>query len=108
VPEPADVEHEPIEPRLYLVRLARPKALDRWLIPYFDRVRPRKFAQAVKQVQEWLGHHKASFTLDTYTHLMSGGVGGPLILPTGGSAGAVGGQRNAPKSPEPDRNAGSK
>jgi integrase len=25
----------------------------------------------VKQVQAWLGHHKASFTLDTYVHLLS-------------------------------------
>ena len=25
-----------------------------------------------KQVQEWLGHHKASFTLDTYIHLIDG------------------------------------
>jgi integrase len=41
------------------------------------------FAQGrnVKQVQEWLGHHKASFTLDTYVHLMGGGIGGPLTLP---------------------------
>jgi site-specific recombinase XerD len=23
-----------------------------------------------KQVQAWLGHHKASFTLDTYVHLL--------------------------------------
>ena len=42
----------------------------------------------VKQVQEWLGHHKASFTLDTYVHLMGGGVGGPLVLPVGGTSGA--------------------
>ena len=25
----------------------------------------------VKQVQAWLGHHKASFTLDVYVHLLS-------------------------------------
>ena len=25
-----------------------------------------------KQVQAWLGHHKASFTLDTYVHLLDG------------------------------------
>jgi len=24
-----------------------------------------------KQVQRWLGHHSASFTLDTYVHLLS-------------------------------------
>jgi integrase len=28
-----------------------------------------------KQAQRWLGHHKASFTLDTYVHLMDEGVG---------------------------------
>src|SRR4051794_15593694 len=33
-----------------------------------------------KQVQRWLGHHAASFTLDTYTHLMDDGVGAPLEL----------------------------
>jgi hypothetical protein len=29
----------------------------------------------VKQVQEWLGHHDAAFTLRTYVHLMDGGLG---------------------------------
>jgi integrase len=29
----------------------------------------------VKQVQEWLGHADASFTLRTYVHLMDEGVG---------------------------------
>lgn len=23
-----------------------------------------------KQIQRWLGHHRASFTLDTYVHLL--------------------------------------
>jgi hypothetical protein len=32
------------------------------------------------QVQRWLGHHKASFTLDTYVHLLSGDLGEPLDL----------------------------
>ena len=47
----------------------------------------------VKQVQEWLGHHKASFTLDTYVHLMGGGVGGPLVLPVGGTGGTSGARK---------------
>lgn len=34
----------------------------------------------VKQVQRWLGHHAASFTLDTYAHLLDEGVGGALDL----------------------------
>lgn len=29
----------------------------------------------VKQVQEWLGHHDAAFTLRTYVHLMDDGLG---------------------------------
>lgn len=33
-----------------------------------------------KQVQRWLGHHAASFTLDTYTHLLDDGVGTGLGL----------------------------
>lgn len=47
----------------------------------------------VKQVQEWLGHHKASFTLDTYIHLMGGGLGEPLELPAGGLGGIQGGSK---------------
>lgn len=35
------------------------------------------------QVQRWLGHHKASFTLDTYIHLMDDGLGEPLDLAGG-------------------------
>lgn len=33
-----------------------------------------------KQVQRWLGHHSASFTLDTYIHLLTDGPGEPLSL----------------------------
>jgi integrase len=29
----------------------------------------------IKQVQEWLGHHSATFTLATYVHLMDDGFG---------------------------------
>jgi integrase len=35
----------------------------------------------VKQVQKWLGHHSASFTLDTYVHLLSDELAEPLELP---------------------------
>lgn len=35
-----------------------------------------------KQVQRWLGHHAASFTLDTYTHLLDDGLGAGLDLAT--------------------------
>lgn len=33
-----------------------------------------------KQVQRWLGHHSAAFTLDTYIHLLDDGVGEALDL----------------------------
>jgi hypothetical protein len=32
------------------------------------------------QVQRWLGHHSAAFTLATYVHLMDGDLGEPLSL----------------------------
>ncbi len=35
-----------------------------------------------QQVQRWLGHHAASFTLDTYIHLLSAELDEPLELPT--------------------------
>jgi integrase len=34
-----------------------------------------------KQVQVWLGHHSAAFTLATYVHLLDGDIGEPLSLP---------------------------
>lgn len=34
----------------------------------------------VKQVQEWLGHHDAGFTLRTYVHLMDEGLGDASFL----------------------------
>ena len=39
----------------------------------YVRLRPN-----AKQVQHWLGHHAASFTLDTYVHLLEGDLGDPL------------------------------
>ena len=46
-------------------------------------VTSRMFAAGrnVVQVQKWLGHHKPSFTLDTYVHLMGESIGEPLALP---------------------------
>jgi integrase len=32
------------------------------------------------QVQRWLGHHSAAFTLATYVHLLDGDLGEPLTL----------------------------
>jgi integrase len=39
------------------------------------------------QVQRWLGHHSAAFTLATYVHLLDGNIGEPLVL--GGGKGVV-------------------
>ena len=47
----------------------------------------------VKQVQRWLGHAKASITLDTYLHLLDEGVGEPLEI-------GAGGNRKATRGPE--------
>jgi len=35
------------------------------------------------QVQRWLGHHSAAFTLATYVHLLDGDLGEPLLVPEG-------------------------
>jgi integrase len=32
------------------------------------------------QVQRWLGHHSAAFTLATYVHLLDGDLGEPLAI----------------------------
>jgi hypothetical protein len=37
----------------------------------------------VKQVQRWLGHHSATFTLETYIGLLDEDKGEPLALPQG-------------------------
>jgi hypothetical protein len=33
------------------------------------------------QVQRWLGHHSAAFTLARYVHLLNDDIGAPLSLP---------------------------
>jgi integrase len=35
-------------------------------------------------VQRWLGHHSASFTLDTYVHLLDNDLGEPLPMSLAG------------------------
>jgi integrase len=46
----------------------------------------RLFAEGrnVVQVQRWLGHHSASFTLDTYVHLLDNDLGEPLQAASSG------------------------
>jgi integrase len=48
-------------------------------------VASRLFAEgrSVVAVQRWLGHHAASFTLDTYVHLLDSDLGEPLQVNTG-------------------------
>jgi integrase len=41
------------------------------------------------QVQKWLGHHSAAFTLSTYVHLLDDDLGEPLELPQGSGGGRV-------------------
>jgi integrase len=53
-----------------------------------------------KQVQHWLGHHSASFTLDTYIGLLDGDIGDPLTL---GSANKV--QTDPTPKPTPQASA---
>jgi integrase len=36
----------------------------------------------VVQVQRWLGHHSASFTLETYSHMLPDEPVEPLSLPS--------------------------
>jgi integrase len=52
----------------------------------------RLFAQGrnAVQVQRWLGHHSAAFTLATYVHLLDGDVGGPLAAPKSVAAAPAG------------------
>ena len=52
----------------------------------------------VVQVQRWLGHHSASFTLDTYVHLLDGDIGEPL-QPSRGNTGATRRMQDAAEVP---------
>ena len=56
----------------------------------------------VLQVQRWLGHHKPSFTLDTYVHLLPDDLGEPLEL----AAELESGNRVATRPHETSRNGG--
>ena len=60
-------------------------------------VASRLFAENrnVKKVSRWLGHHKASFTLDTYVHLLDDDLGGPLLPVAEGAGGKQGANSEA-------------
>src|SRR3954447_20558684 len=51
------------------------------------------------QVQRWLGHHSAAFTLERYVHLLDGDIGEPLRVDVTG--GARLGSAFAPPAPAP-------
>lgn len=55
-----------------------------------------------KQVQRWLGHHSAAFTLETYVHLLSDDLDEPLELPKGGNKGATSPRLGRPDSDAPE------
>jgi integrase len=50
------------------------------------------------QVQRWLGHHKPSFTIDTYVHLLEGDIPAPIAVA------AMGATQGATEAAETDRN----
>jgi integrase len=53
-----------------------------------------------KQVQAWLGHHAASFTLDTYVHLLDEDIQDAPAALDALLEGATGGQQDAPNCAE--------
>ena len=55
-----------------------------------------------KQVQEWLGHHASGYTMDTYVHLLEGGLGDADFLD---QAVHVGGNTGATQDPQTAANA---
>jgi len=64
-----------------------------------------------KQVQHWLGHHSAAFTLDTYVHLLDEGLGDAAFLDAAVLAredaeGGAQGNAGATEGPETAANAG--
>jgi integrase len=54
------------------------------------------------QVQRWLGHHKPSFTIDTYVHLLEDDIPDPSFLDATTTAArwATGGQPDPQRTPE--------
>lgn len=60
-----------------------------------------------KQVQHWLGHHSAAFTLDTYVHLLDEGLGDVAFLDVAtraqGNTGATEGPETAANGDTPAR-----
>jgi hypothetical protein len=53
------------------------------------------------QVQRWLGHHSAAFTLSVYVHLLNDDLGGPLGAPEGVSEVSAQGTVTARNEPQP-------
>ena len=49
-------------------------------VPPYVRFDAFERGRNAKQVQRWLGHHLAAYTLSTYVHLLDSGVGEPLSL----------------------------
>jgi integrase len=80
----------PLDPGNLYTRVLRPAAEEAdvaWIGFHTFRhtCATRLFAAGrnVKQVQRWLGHHSATFTLETYIGLLNEDKGEPLALPQG-------------------------
>ena len=58
-----------------------------------------------KQAQVWLGHHKASFTIDTYTHLLPDDLPDPAFFDALTASATQGGNKGATQEAEKGRNA---
>jgi hypothetical protein len=87
----------------FLSESSRPEFSYRLLIATTNRVHTFRhtcasmlFAEGrnVVQVQRWLGHHSAAFTLSRYVHLLDGGIGEGLVI--------AGGAHKVQPSPTPN------
>jgi integrase len=79
-------DRRPYDPRHLELRVLSPACAEAGVAwagfhTFRHTVASRMFAEGrtAVQVQHWLGHHSAAFTLATYVHLLDGDLGGPLI-----------------------------
>ncbi len=94
---PSPLTGRPYDPRHLELRVLSPACSEagvEWagFHTFRHTVASRLFASGrnAVEVQQWLGHHSPSFTLDTYVHLLDGDVGEPLAplrVNTGSTAG---------------------
>ena len=83
---------------------ARPGFIPEYPDERFGKTEPTRFFAAgwnVKQVQRVLGHHKASFTIDSYIHLLDEDLPDPSFLDE--LSEPQGGNKVGTEVAEPDR-----